>query len=366
MPLTTRIRFTLLAAAALLWAALVLAAQPAAASPADQAPAPTPTPVCGPDFDWTPWGGCRPVQQPCPAGTIDVNGNGVDDGDCELIDTIPPIDGCALADGVPNADGHVGCVLPWGQRLTAAVGCLDIGRTPYPRAIVGVPVELLVERILPPSRLAGVAFGSPGSYRLSTSEAWTTEGLYLHERYGPTSTDSFGRRAFDTRGLLAGDAHPYPSLNNVRAYLKFTLDTGAGGVSWMTDRWPSFRPGGLGAPFKTIYPRASFPLPDYADIFSPYGPALNGANNLPAFKLRVRSYWRLTLTAEWDTYDVNGSNQYVRTGHMRVERPFGMEFMSLRAWDDRQAPAGVGDIYCNAAAGYVPVPVIEAQTVLQR
>ena len=257
----------------LLWWAGLIALAPRPANAATLPPGPTPTPVCSPGFDWTPWGGCQPVTEPCPADTIDVNGNGSDDGDCERLDPITPIDGCALQDGVPNADGHVGCVLPWGQELLAAVGCLDIRRTPYPRAIVGIPVELLVQRILPPSRLAGVAFGSPGSYRLSTSEAWTTEGLYLHERYGQTSTDSFGRSAFDTRGLLAGDRYPYPSLNNVRAYLKFALNTDA--VSWMTDRWPSYLPGGLDAPFKLIYPRASFPLPNYADIFSPYGPAVN-------------------------------------------------------------------------------------------
>lgn len=344
-----------------------LAASPAQASPLTQVRTPTPmAPVCGPNETWTP-GGCQPIRRECPAGTIDVNGNGNDDGDCQRLDPITRPMSCWTPAGPLPVTGHVECALPFsvgGQplRLINAVGCLDVRRQPYPRALVGLPVELALRGILPPSQLANIPFGAPGSYRVATSEPWTTEGLYLHERYGAGVADSGGRPAFDTRRLLGGDAFPYPSLNNVRAQLRFRLQPE---VSWSTERLPGPFATGLAEPLKLIYPRASFPLPELADLLSPFGPAVNGANTLPAFKLNVQTAWQLVLVAEWDNYVVNGNRQYVRGAHERVEVPLGGPFTSARVWDSRQSAAGVAAVHCNAAAGYVPVPVIEAQSALQ-
>jgi hypothetical protein len=40
----------------------------AGSNAAGATPLPSPTPTCAPGYDWTSWGGCRPIQRPCPAG----------------------------------------------------------------------------------------------------------------------------------------------------------------------------------------------------------------------------------------------------------------------------------------------------------
>jgi hypothetical protein len=332
-------------------------------------PTPTATPDCGPNEERGPDGNCRPIRRECPAGTIDLNGNGYDDGDCENLDVFTRPTNClpSMAGPTLAIEGAVECALPWaiyGQplRLMVSVGCLDVRRTQYPRVMVGVPVEFDVRRIIPPSQLANVPFGGPGSYRVSSSQAWTTEGLYLHERYGAASTDSLGRPAFDTRVVLSGDPYRFPSLNNVRAYLKFTLDPNS--FVWNTADLPEIS-SGLQDPVKLIYPRSSFPLPGEAELLSPFGPSRQGRNDLPAFRLSVRAEWQLRLVVEWDNYYVNGSRQYTRGIHERFDLPIARPFTSARVWDSRQSAQGVGIDYCNATWGYVPVPVIEAQTVLK-
>lgn len=337
-------------------------------------PVATPTPSCRPDEFFDPvMQICRPLAKPCPPQTIDINGNGVDDGagDCQTLDRIARPDACRVGSlDELRSQNQLTCGLPWvvgGRRLTlsAAPGCLDVRRSLYPRAIVGLPVEFSVDRIIPPGQLAGVAFGQPGSYRISSSQPWTTEGLYLHERYGAGVTDAYGRRAFDTRTLLAGDAHPYPSLNNVRAHLEFRLKATDDQMAWVTERLPQAVYGGLQEPVEFLYPRASFPLPEYGELYTADGPAQNGANILPAFKLWVRTQWQLVLLTEWDTYTVSANNAYIRNGHVRLEVPLGGPYASLRAWDSRQTNVNVAEAYCNASEGYIPVPVIEAQAVLQ-
>jgi hypothetical protein len=99
------------------------------------APTPTATPTCPPDYEWTSWGGCRPIPKPCPGGTIDVNGNGNNDGgnDCQALDTIvtPSICGAWPSPGPLGPEGSVACALPWslgGQSvvLLGATGCLVV------------------------------------------------------------------------------------------------------------------------------------------------------------------------------------------------------------------------------------------------
>ncbi len=328
----------------------------------------TPTPQCPPGEFFDPFlNRCVLIRVECPAGKIDVHGDG---SVCESLDPITPASACAPwpGQGPLPASGEVLCALPWssgGQpyQLSSSVGCLDVRRTPYPRALVNLPVELQVSRLVPPDQLAGIPFGGPGSYRLLPSEPWATTGLYLHEIYGAGASDSLGRPAFDTRRLLAGDAYPYPSINNVRARLVLRMETSPGQIQWTTAGTAQTLSGGLASPVRLAFRRASFPLPGLEAQFSPYGPSVGGLSILPAYKLSLRTQWRLYLQAEWDTYFVTDAHEYARAGRAGVELPLGDLLTSYRAWDARQSP--VPSIYCNAAAGYLPVPVIEAQIVLQ-
>lgn len=312
---------------------------------------------------------CNLVSHPCPGGTIDVNQNGRDDGDCEHLDMIPWPTRCVLSGlGQLPPDGHVDCLLPWpriGNRrpiLQGAVGCVDVTRAPYPRAMVRVPVDFLIDQasgnaILP--RVENIPAGAPGSYRLSSTEKWAVEGWRLDEVYGHTIQ---GGGAFNTIALLPGDPHPFPSLNNVRAYLKFKMLADNRYLRWSDGYSTISYPGGLDRAAEMFYPFSSFPLPDHASLYSPYGPDVNNRNHLPAFKVTLSTVWTLSLVAEWDNFVVQ-NNRYVRGVHHAYQIPLE-NYSSLRAWDSRQAWAGTGGAYCNALAGYIPLPVIEAQAVL--
>ena len=63
--------------------------------------------------------------------------------------------------------------------------------------------------------------------------------------------------------------------------------------------------------------------------------------------------------------DGQGGRPGCGTGHHGAEIPLGQTYASYRVWDAQQSLANTASIYCNAAAGYIPLPVIEAQTVLQ-
>ena len=220
-------------------------------------------------------------------------------------------------------------------------------------------------QIIPPAQLAGIPFGQPGSYRLSATNPWATEGLFLHERYGAATTDSLGRPAFDTRALLSGDSYPYPNINNVRARLVFNMATDAGALTWATAGFHDAPNGGLTDWARTTYVRSSFPLPGIAADISSLGPALNGTNTLPAFKVTLQTRWDSYLRAEWDEYTVNDAHDYVLAAHHQIEARIAPTYISSRAWDNRQSVTNAAGIYCNAAQGYIPVPVIEAQAVMR-
>ncbi len=350
---------------ALLWTPRTPAVQAA-----QIAPAATPTPSCPPGEFWDPtMMRCWPIRRDCPAGLIDVTGDG---SVCEALDPIARPSGCVAwptAPGLPPP-GSVECALPLAAagellRLDASVGCLNVTRRPYPRAMVNLPVEYRVTGIIAPEQLWGVPFGSQGSYRLSAGNAWATEGLFLHERYGALTRDSYGQPAFDTRSLLAGDAYPFPSVNNVRAKLVLRMATGPDALAWTTAGISAPFFGGLSEWARTTYAWSSFPLPGSSQSISPLGPAMNGSNTLPAFRVTVQSHWDLYLNAEWDEYAVSGSHAYGLAGHHQVDVRVAPTYASYRAWDGRQSHMGAAEIYCNAAQGFIPVPVIEAQTVLR-
>lgn len=337
-----------------------------------QSPTPTATPTCEPGYEWTSWGGCRPIPRPCPAGTVDINGNGNNDGgnDCQPLDTLARPTNCIRWPSGPylTPEGYATCALPLsvgGQPLTVmgAVGCIDVTRTPYPRALVGLKTTFVVSGLF--SSVQNIAVGQPGWYRLQAGSPWGTEGLYLHERYGNVSINSRGQPAFNTTALLAGDAYKYPSLNNVRAKLAFAIAPLDSSFYWTVRGLSDEATGGIASgPMEREFLFSSYPT-DRPYPISNNGPDKSGQNTLPAFQVRLRATWDLYYQVEWDNYFVDGNNAYVRGSHEQYLIPLG-RYYSYRVWDRQQSPDGVQSIYCNAAAngGYIPVPVIEAQSVV--
>jgi hypothetical protein len=103
------------------------------------------------------------------------------------------------------------------------------------------------------------------------------------------------------------------------------------------------------------------------------GPQINSTlNPLPAYRLQVRSEWEVWMQYSYEAYRiVNGA--YVpdlvngRTGIVQVDSL--RTRVSYRAWDPQQGTLTglIGSPNCNAtSAGYIPVPVMEGQTVLVR
>jgi hypothetical protein len=128
---------------------------------------------------------CRPIQQPCPAGTIDLQGNGVNDGgdDCQPLDVLPAPDDCALLTSNPlnTKEGQVACALPWQMNgapviVDSAVGCVDVDRKPYPRTMVNLTDDTTLRLAgLVPSEGLAQPFGAPGWYRVTGD--WRVQGL---------------------------------------------------------------------------------------------------------------------------------------------------------------------------------------------
>ena len=340
-----------------------------------QVSTPTATPTCPPGQEWTPWGGCRAIPQPCSAGTIDINGNGNNDGgsDCQPLDSLTKPTYCAVWPAGPGltAQGFVNCSLPLsmnGQplRVTSGAGCVDVTRKPYPRAVVNTKTTFTVNGLF--SNVQNIVRGQPGWYRLSPDNGpWATEGLYLHENYGNVTFDANGRPAFNTDALLAGDSYPYPSFNNLRAIVRLFIAGSDDTFRWTVTGLDGATASTVNsAPVERVFAFASYPLGRPYPI-SNIGPDRVGQNTLPAFHVALRATWEAWLMVEWDNYFVDGNNAYVRGAHEGYAIRLG-DYYSYRAWDRQQPLAGVESIYCNASANseYMPVPVLEAQSVLKQ
>lgn len=104
------------------------------------------------------------------------------------------------------------------------------------------------------------------------------------------------------------------------------------------------------------------------------GPDLQGGNTLPAFQLQFRMTWELWYEMSYQVFgvvnsryqqidgdgvDSNGISSVSTSDEIRT-------FISSRAWDPRQAvDDATRPIYCNGRTGAIPLPVIEAQAVLE-
>jgi hypothetical protein len=239
--------------------------------------------------------------------------------------------------------------------MDAAVGCVDVDRKPYPRTLVHLTDDttLRLAGLVPPEGL-GLGFGAPGWYRVTG--AWRVQGLYLHERFGDTA-------AFNTQRLLGNDPYPFPSIDRVTAYLELIAEPER--TAWEVRGAPA----GVrvversGERAQLRFSRASFPLPGAAESFSLDGPDRDGRNTLPAYRVSVRTRWLARLVIGYAIFGVV-DNRYELTGYAG---PFAVplgHYLSRRAWDWGQSPDSPG--FCDAAQGYVPVPVLEAQAVLRR
>ena len=341
-----------------------------------------------------------PRPPPCAAGTIDIQGNGQNDGgdDCQALDRITPPAACSPSGA--DFNGTVTCSLPgsqggavgWGGiALRVAPGCMEISRTPFPRGMANFPKSSsepgiqfnirfdhvpgageLGSWIVPPGDL-GIGASESGGYLAASSvtpllgdRSDMVRGLSLGELAG----GGFGS-GFNTQGLLGGDAYPYPNIRNVRAYLVFKRMADA--IDWqLTDSTALVtRQGGE---MWVKFPRASFPAhQNGAIVYNGMDKDLNPV--LPAFRIRVQTQWELDYVAEWDVWGVNASNGYVYVGHqgpiidaLRIDgswRVWGGGYLHpLNRADYRRQPRDSAP-FCNQGS-YIAVPVIEGQAVLTR
>jgi hypothetical protein len=266
-----------------------------------------------------------------------------------------------------------------GAVVYGSVGCLRVDRDYFPRVPVNKEVRFQISGVVPPDELPSDEW-SEGYYRVPAGMNWTTTGLTLGEALQ-------GAQVLNVTTLLTarGDAHPYPSMQNVVAYLELSsvgefdweLLGAPSGVEWGS-QGPSNRRASL------FFYRASFPGVDNPQDMAEDGPnATNTANNLPAYRLAVRSNWTMSMVVQYDEYQITGG-QYgfvKRVGPYRVpllnaEQAQQREYHTYRVLGGKTG--GVlqntqGLDYCQGNVGviprnasvYVPIPVIEFQTLLR-
>ena len=330
---------------------------------------------------------CKEKPKPCPTSTIDIQGNGRNDGgeDCQALDVMTPVNTFVHCTPGPlemtMPSGTVTCYTTVGAGLSVRVspGCSTISRTPYPRAMVNVPITFRETGVLP--IVAETVAGGVGWYRYNSSNRWQVSGWRLDEKYGHQIADHAGASSFDMRSQLpAADLWKFPSINGVRIWLEFERVAAPFGLGM--SRWEiQLQSGtGLGDTYSgnvargDVYEiaggfrRSSHPSElggASADYVVPgMAPDRNGANTLPGLKVGLTTGWNLYFVATWDEYVASPGNayEYSLSGSARV---FVGTYVSHRVWDPRQPYSDeVRPIYCNTLAGFAPVPVLEGQSVL--
>lgn len=288
--------------------------------------------------------------------------------------------------------------------LSIAPGCLSINRSPYPRLMVGLGSPTI--SIGPaPFRSGSVqvsshnsSFIAPGYPVSGNRQGWYNtwiDGATISGVSGITMTVAgnwYGisyQYATESLGVARNDWYvegsSYPSIRNLAVRLLYVMqDTvdvgmglsgsgGAGGpeapmASGTVPSAPLKLDGGL---LLTVT-RSSNPAPggpSFAEhIVNRGGPDLNGMNTLPAYMLQVRSYWVLYMQYGFENWTISGGSYHMTSRVGPITRTVD-EFAadpSFRSWDRRQGNllGLVGQPYCNADSGYIPVPVMEGHTVL--
>ncbi len=345
---------------------------------------------CPDDQDWN-GSACVPKPPDCPEGTIDIQGNDRDDGgdDCRALDVVPvPAlneGGCVFA---PNGTGNAICAAGLGDyRIQVAVGCLNVERTPFPRLMarsvsdksgdehqVVLRITGVLDHVLDPWTGAALPANQAGWYQVDSSPTGQVivSGQFLHEQAGaPTFTSGNGLTGFDTRTLIHnGTSHRYPSINAVRIKLYFQTDnrfiTTWDLAGLRTVDLPTGQEVRLDNPF--VF--SSFPDPrNGLEIVGGGLDRTRTTNTLPAFPLRVYTPWVLWWSLEYVPYTING-NAYVEQSSLARggvgDSTYRLgSLMSARIWDARQSVSGaVADGYCQADDGYIPIPVLQGQSVL--
>lgn len=285
-----------------------------------------------------------------------------------------------------TSTGDVSCVLPLqffneetgnyqdaGLRISGAVGCLNIERgygseaVALPRTLIGLqgdPFRLAVTGVITPTDL-GLSFDTAGWYR--TADDWSVTGRTLGE-----VVRGAGHAVFDLKGYLG---YTYPDIRNLNVYLRFTANPDdtewgfAGGtpprdVVYMAAqgasavRWFHF--------FSSSYPSAAAPW-----VKDGIGPSTTG-DYLPAYAITARTPWTAELVYSWEEWTIEGGTyQKVKDAAPQVTRIFdavstvaSYRVLDYAVWKEAAMSPGA-NANCDAATGYIAVPVIEAQSVLR-
>lgn len=288
---------------------------------------------------------------------------------------------------VATSTGDLSCLLPLqyfnedtgayqdaGLRISGAVGCLNVEHgfgdraVTQPRALTGLvehPFRLSVTGVLTPSVL-GLTFSDAGWYRQSSDSTWTVTGRTLGEM-----VHGQGQSTFDLRGYLG---YRYPDIRQLNVYLRFNAQPDqtewgfAGGTPpreavYMANQGPAALHWFMF--FVSSYPSANAPW-----IRAGIGPSKTG-DYLPAYMVTARSAWTAELVYSWEVWTIEGGEYKKRadfSGSTHDLFGAGSTVASYRVldypvWDAARMAPGA-NTNCDAATGFIPVPVVEAQSVL--
>ena len=347
---------------------------------------------------WTYWGGyCHPPSLvDCADDQIGNRSGGAQ------ADTASNCKSMTWIVGTPNCgqwvfDGiSVHCAVPGGTypggNISAAVGCVNILRQPFPRALVNVPVKFGLASLASGGRYSLLV--DPASFRAGQAGYSTAPAIPVGtgERLG-ASAGAPGVPANSTRiwggaGSIqkfvpvAVSAHSgqvgngyYPNIQAVYSWLELfpALDFGSAPVAWTAGtqdingyRGASYenpinpRPNHFGAPdgfLQFTYFLSSWGRPGH-------GPAQDLSLTLPAYQVKIAIPWRAYQVAFYQAWHITGHQykpvnaQFFSTVSASASND---PYQSFRIRDPRVPAWQSTDC---AANGYIGVPVIEAQTVL--
>jgi hypothetical protein len=375
----------------------------AAAAPLPQGAA---DPICPPHYHWTNWGGCRPddTSVACASDEIgNLNGGARADnaGKCKKITLIG---GTAPANVPPTcnqwgirADGTVYCTgagsgLYFGGTIEAQVGCTNILRQPFPRALVNVPVKFGIASLAngghsydllvnPNTFGAGQAGYSTGSVQV----AGVTKALGTSFRapgipngsqriWGgqPSSVQAFTPRDLSAH---AGQNDYYPSIRVAYSWLELfpVLDRGTAPIAWSagTQAIRNYHGASYSTGLNLVPPHfaTSNGFLEFVYLLSSWGRGGQGPNQnlgltLPAYRVRIAIPWQAYQVTYYQTYSIV-NHHYGPTGQVFETAAMNNPSNVLASWRvrDPRVSQWLGSD-CSQQSGYLGVPVLEAQSIL--